>query len=77
MEKNENVVSHNFTLDSFAKAKERMIATNDNSYGNRSSYWSHRETLRDYTSDEVHTIINSGSSSEQHKLSRSYFHKGG
>ena len=77
MEKNESI-SHNFTLDSFAKAKERMIATNDNSYGtNRSSYWSHRETLRDYTSDEVHTIINSGSSSEQQKLSRSYFYKGG
>ena len=77
MEKNESI-SHNFTLDSFAKAKERMIATNDNSYGtNRSSYWSHRETLRDYSSDEVHTIINSGSSSEQQRLSRSYFHKGG
>ena len=77
MEKNENIASHNFTLDSFAKAQERMIATNDNSYGNRSSYWSHRETLRDYTSDEVHAIINSGSSSEQQTLSRSYFHKGG
>lgn len=79
MEKNENVVSHNFTLDSFAKAKDRMIATNENAYGNsqRTSYWSHRETLRDYTSEEVHCIINSGSPSEQQKLSRSYFHKGG
>ena len=67
MEKNENVVSHNFTLDSFAKAKDRMIATNENAYGNtsRTSYWSHRETLRDYTTEEVHCIINSGSSSEQ------------
>jgi hypothetical protein len=79
MEKNENVISHNFTLDSFAKAKDRMIATNDNAYGasQRNSYWSRREYLRDYTSEEVHTIINSGSSSEQQKLSRSYFHKGG
>ena len=79
MEKNENVVSHNFNLDSFAKAKDRMIATNDSAYGNsqRTSYWSHRETLRDYTTDEVHCIINSGSSSEQQRLSRSYFHKGG
>jgi hypothetical protein len=33
MEKNENVVSHTFNLDSFAKAKDRMIATNDNAYG--------------------------------------------
>ena len=79
MEKNENVISHNFTLDSFAKAKDRMIATNDNAYGasQRNSYWSRRDYLRDYTSEEVHTIINSGSSSEQQKLSRSYFHKGG
>ena len=78
MEKNENVVSHNFTLDSFAKAKDRMIATNDNAYGSSQfSYWQHREKLRDYTADDVHNIINSGSASEQQKLSRSYFHKGG
>ena len=79
MEKNENIISHNFTLDSFAKAKERMIATNDNAYGasSRNSYWSNRDYLRDYTVEQVHSIINSGSSSEQLKLSRSYFHKGG
>ena len=78
MENIETKVPHNFTLDSFSKAKERMIATNDNAYGtNRNSYWSHRETLRDYTSDQVHDIINTGSSSEQQRLSRSYFHKGG
>ena len=78
MENNENIVPHAFTLDSFAKAKERMIATNDNAYGvNKSSYWSHRETLRDYSTEEVHCIINSGSASEQQKLSRSYFNKGG
>ena len=60
MESNEKTISHNFTLDSFSKVKDRMIATNDNAYGtNRSSYWSHRETLRDYTSEDVHTIINS------------------
>ena len=78
MENKENIVPHTFTLDSFAKAKERMIATNDNAYGaNKTSYWSHRETLRDYTTEEVHCIINSGSASEQQKLSRSYFNKGG
>lgn len=79
MENNENVVPHNFTLDSFTKARDRMIATNDKAYGNanRMSYWSVRDSLRDYTAEEVHSIINSGSSSEQQKLSRSYFHKGG
>ena len=79
MEKNENTISHNFTLDSFAKAKDRMIATNDNAYGasQRGSYWSQRNVLRDYSASEVHAIIDSGSSSEQQRLSRSYFHKGG
>ena len=76
---NENKVSHNFTLDSFAKAKDRMIATNDHAYNNssRASYWNTRSSLRDYTAEEVHVIINHGSSSEQQHLSRSYFHKGG
>ena len=72
MEKNENTISHNFTLDSFAKAKDRMIATNDNAYGasQRGSYWSQRNVLRDYSASEVHAIIDSGSSSEQQRLSR-------
>jgi hypothetical protein len=79
MENNENKVSHSFTLDSFTKAKEAMIATNTNTYKNTgySSYWEKRDKLRDYTTEEVHSIINSGSSNEQQKLSRSYFHKGG
>ena len=79
MENTENKVSHSFTLDSFTKAKEAMIATNNNTYGSvgRQSYWDRREHLRDYTTEEVHSIINFGSSSEQQKLSRSYFHKGG
>ena len=78
MENHENVVPHTFTLDSFTKARTEMIATNDSAYGtNKSSYWSHRDNLRDYSLDEVHCIINSGSSSEQQKLSRSYFNKGG
>jgi hypothetical protein len=33
-------VPRNFSLDSFAKANEQMIATNDRTYGAmRSSYW--------------------------------------
>jgi hypothetical protein len=55
MENTERTFSHNFTLDSFTKAKEKMIATNDRAYGNsyRESYWSRRERLRDYTAEEV------------------------
>jgi hypothetical protein len=60
-------VSHSFTLDSFAKAKEAMIATNANAYKKTgyNSYWERREKLRDYTTEEVHAIINFGSSDEQ------------
>jgi hypothetical protein len=56
-----------------------MIATNTNAYKNSGygTYWERRDKLRDYTAEEVHTIINFGSSGEQQKLSRSYFHKGG
>ena len=55
-----------------------MIATNNNAYGrNNSTYWLNRERLRDYSSDDVHRIINMGSQEEQQRLSRSYFYKGG
>ena len=79
MENTERTFSHNFTLDSFTKAKEKMIATNDRAYGNsyRQSYWDRRERLRDYTAEEVQDIINLGSTSEQQRLSRNYFHRGG
>lgn len=78
MTEKENVVPHNFSLDSFTKAKQQMIASNDSTYGtSRNTYWDRRELLRDYTVEEVQDIINSGSSSEQQKLSRRYFHKGG
>ena len=79
MENHENKISHNFTLDSFVKAKNQMIATNDSAYGNtnRNSYWNQRTLNRDYSSEEVQAIIDGGSSSEQQRLSRSYFNKGG
>ena len=78
MDKNENKVSHNFTLDSFAKAEQKMITTNDNTYGkNPSSYWSRRETLRDYSAEDVHDVIITGSASDQQSLSRNYFNRGG
>lgn len=69
---------HNFTLDSFSKAQGNMIATNDNAYGHdRTSYWQRLALNREYTEEEVNTIITSGSLEEQQKLSRSYFHKDG
>lgn len=82
MEKNETPIieaPRNFTLDSFAKAKEKMIATNNNTYGEmRSSYWGRRTArLNDYDADTVSHIINAGSCTEQQTLSRNYFYKEG
>jgi hypothetical protein len=78
MDKNENKVSHNFTLDSFAKAEQKMINTNDNTYGkNLSSYWSRRENLRDYTVEDVHAVISTGDTASRQDLSRNYFNRGG
>ena len=53
MENSEKTISHNFTLDSFTRAKDKMIATNNNAYGqaNKNSYWNQRSYARDYTSE--------------------------
>lgn len=84
MEERDNVIktddSHtrNFDLTSFARAKEKMIATNEGAY---KRHWdSVRERtakLRDYTAKEVADIIASGSLDEQQRLSRNYFYKDG
>ena len=70
--------SRNFSLDSFSKASKKMVATNDNAY---SSIYQDplrsRCLKREYTEQEILSIIDSGSLSEQQKLSRYYFHKDG
>lgn len=75
----ERQISHNFTLDSFSKAQGKMIATNNRTYGNqdRLSYWQRLASVREYTVEEVHKIISSGSLEEQQKLSRNYFYRDG
>ena len=80
MENQENKIPHNFSLDSFARAKDKMIATNNNAYGQAnkySSYWDQRNYLRTYTAEDVLRIIDCGSLAEQQKLSRAYFYRGG
>lgn len=82
MEENKNVEqefdSRNFDLTSFARAKDKMIATNEHAY---KSHWDSVRTrmskLKDYTPEEVASIIASGSLIEQQKLSRNYFNKDG
>ena len=68
----------NFNLTSFARAKEKMIATNEHAYKNHwDSVRSRMERLKDYTTEEVLSIITSGSLIEQQKLSRNYFNRDG
>lgn len=70
--------SRNFDLTSFARAKEKMIATNEHTYKNHWDSVRDRMTrLKDYTPEEVASIIASGSLVEQQKLSRNYFYKDG
>lgn len=65
-----------FDLASFQKANAAMIATNNNTYGN-SFDRQFRSRVRDYSPEEIQKIIDSGSISEQQKLSRNYFYKDG
>lgn len=70
--------SRNFDLTSFARAKEKMIATNEMAYQGRwDSARNRLKGLKDYTPEEVASIISSGSLTEQQKLSRNYFNKDG
>lgn len=73
----DRIVSHNFTLETFTKAQNKMIATNDRTYNYRQSYWELTRSHKEYTAEEVHDIINSGSFAEQQLLSRNYFNKEG
>ena len=69
-------VPRNFDLASFKRANSGMIATNASTYQRR---WDRQSNtrLKDYSLEEVEKIINSGSLSEQQKLSRNYFYKDG
>ena len=65
-----------FDLATFARAKEKMIATNDAAYNNKYNK-QFRSRVKDYTPEEVERIINSGSLIEQQTLSRNYYYKDG
>lgn len=70
--------SRNFNLTSFARAKEKMIATNELAYqGHWDNIRGRLSKIKNYTPEEIASIIESGSLSEQQKLSRNYFNKDG
>ncbi len=67
------------TLATFTKAITDMVAKNESSYN--STRWGYRyernNRIKDYSLEEIETIINSGSIESQIALSRNYFAKGG
>lgn len=65
----------NFSLDSFKRANDVMIATNDRAYNNYSR--NYIGGTKEYSEEEVLKIIESGSLLEQQRLSRNYFNKDG
>ena len=70
--------TRNFDLTSFSRAKEKMIATNELAYqGHWENIRGKLSRIREYTPEEITAIIQSGSLSEQQKLSRNYFNKDG
>lgn len=65
-------------LTSFARAKEKMIATNDGAYQSMNQMVRSRMfSFKEYDPEQIADIIASGSLPEQQKLSRTYFHKDG
>lgn len=69
-------MEHNFTLETFRQAHQKMIAkatsTWNRLYGNESTV-----RCREYTAEEIDRILSSSSLAEQQKLSRTYFYKDG
>ena len=70
--------THGRDIGLFKKAYDNMIAKNDASWSDPyTRYRRYENSIRDYSLEEVERIINSGSLSEQQKLSRNYFYKDG
>lgn len=65
-----------FDLASFKKSLDEMVASNGNDARNVSRYYE-RFIHRTYTLEDVERIVQSGSLSEQQKLSRTFFYKDG
>ena len=80
MEQEEKVLSkapHSFDLSIFKKASESMIAINESSYNHSYLKWDRPDKVRDYSEEELQSIIESGSIESQRTLSHNYFAKNG
>ena len=74
---NEQNQKRNFNLATFKKASESMIATNEDSYNRNYLSWDRPRRVRDYSQEEIESIIESGSTESQRVLSHNYFAKNG
>lgn len=70
------MIDRDFDISTFKRAQEAMVAKNERAWDDfYSERYLHR--LKDYTSEEIETIINSSSLASQQKLSYNYFYKNG
>lgn len=71
-------MNEKFDLATFARAQQKMIATNESTYR---SIWpgavSRLAALREYSREDVEAILKHGSLAEQQKLSRTFFARDG
>ena len=63
---------HNFDLSTFKKSSESMIATNDSAYDQSHFKWDRVRPVRDYSDEEIHSILTSGNAESQRQLSINY-----
>ena len=66
-----------FNLDSFKKAKERMISKNNGAYKGYDFLWHRLNRTREYTIEQVEAILKSDNINEQRDLSRTFFNGNG
>jgi hypothetical protein len=68
---------HSFDLSNFKKASQSMIAVNEDSYNRNYLRWDRPRAIKDYSMEDIESIIESGSSESQRTLSYNYFAKNG
>ncbi|MBQ4122241.1 hypothetical protein IJD44_00730 [bacterium] len=54
-----------FSLDSFKRVQERMVATSDASWNNNWNRYNFNRKFKDYSLEEIEKIINSGDAESQ------------
>lgn len=73
----EESLPRKFDLTSFKRATEQMVATNDSAYLDDWTSRRYVKQLKDYTPEEIDSIVNGGSIDQQQRLSQNYFYKDG